>query len=215
MRLLRIVSSAVYLFQNAWDKFIRQPMFKSMLGYCGKNVTMRNLRGMPGLSVRRMYLYDNVVLKSFSIISITGHFIMKQNSGASSGLLIITGNHQRKAGRLFISEAKSHKLDIEQDIVVEEDVWLGANVTLLAGVTVGRGATIGAGAVCLKSIPPYAVAMGNPAKVVGFNFTPEEILEHEKILYPEDERLPIDILEKNYKKYFLDRIIDVKSFMKI
>lgn len=186
-----------------------------MLGYCGKNVTMRNLKGVPGKSVKRMFLYDNVVMKSFSLISVTGKFIMKENSGASTGLVVITGNHQRKAGQLFISEAKSHELDIEQDVVVEEDVWLGANVTLLAGVTIGRGATVGAGAVCLKSVPPYSIVMGNPAKVVGYNFTPEEILKHEEILYPKEARLSKETLEKNYKKYLLDRVNEIKSFTKI
>jgi acetyltransferase-like isoleucine patch superfamily enzyme len=186
-----------------------------MLGYCGNNVTMRNLKGFPSKSVKRMYLYDNVVVKSFSLISVTGKFIMKENSGASTGLIVITGNHQRKAGQLFILEAKSHDLDIEEDVIVEEDVWLGANVTLLAGVTIGRGATVGAGAVCFKSIPPYSIAVGNPAKVVGFNFTPEEILAHEEKLYPKETRLSKDTLEKNYKKYFLDRIKEIKSFTRI
>ena len=215
MGILRLLSSTAYLFHGAYDKFVRQPLYKSMLGYCGKNVTMRNLRGVPSKSLKRMFLYDNVVMKSFSMISVSGKFIMKKNAGASTGLLIITGNHQRKEGRLFISEAKSHELDIAKDIVVEEDVWLGANVTLLSGVTIGRGATVGAGAVCFKSVPPYSIVMGNPAKVVGFNYTPEEILVHEVALYPEKDRLSKDILEKNYKKYFLDRVKEIKSFTKI
>ncbi len=186
-----------------------------MLGHCGKNVTMRNLKGFPSKSVNRVFLYDNVVMKSFTMISVSGKFIMKKNSGASTGLLIIAGNHQRKAGQLFISEAKSHDLDVEQDVVVEEDVWLGANVTLLAGVTIGRGATVGAGSVCLKNVPPYSIVMGNPAKVVGFNYNPAEILEHEKALYSEDERLPQEVLEKNYDKYFISRIKEIKQFTKL
>lgn len=213
--IIRYISIVAGLIHNAFDKLVLQSMYKSMLGYCGKNVTIRNLKGVPGRSLKRVFLYDNVVMKSFSMISVTGRFIMKRNSGASAGLVIITGNHQRNVGTLFISEALNHEHDIERDVVVEEDVWLGANVVLLSGITIGRGATIGAGAVCFKNVPPYAVVMGNPAKVVGYNYTPEEIVEHEKRNYPAEERIPIEVLEKNYKKYFLDRITEIKSFTKL
>lgn len=52
-------------------------------------------------------------------------------------------------------------------IVIEDDVWLAARVTVLDGVRVGRGAVIGAGAVVTTDIPPLAVAVGVPARVVG------------------------------------------------
>ena len=42
-----------------------------------------------------------------------------------------------------------------------------------------------------------------------------QIIEHERILYPEKDRIPIEILEKNYKKYYLDRVSEIKSFVKI
>ena len=85
-------------------------------------------------------------------------------------------------------------------------------MTLLSGVHLNRGATVGAGSVVRTSIPPYAIVAGNPAKIVGFRFTPEEIIEHEKVLYPEEERLPLELLEKNYKKYFLDHIKEIKAY---
>ena len=84
-------------------------------------------------------------------------------------------------------------------------------MTLLAGVKVGRGATIAAGAVCTKSIPPYAIAMGNPAKVIGFNYTPEEVVAHEEKLYALEERIPLAKLEKNYQKYYLGRLDDISA----
>jgi len=52
-------------------------------------------------------------------------------------------------------------------IVVEDDVWLGASVIVLGGVTVGRGSVVGAGSVVTRSLPPYSIARGVPAKVVG------------------------------------------------
>jgi maltose O-acetyltransferase len=51
-------------------------------------------------------------------------------------------------------------------IVVEDDVWIGAGVTILPGVRIGRGSVIGAGSVVAKDVPPWSVAVGNPARVV-------------------------------------------------
>ena len=46
-------------------------------------------------------------------------------------------------------------------------MWFGANVCVVPGITIGTGAVIGAGAVVTKDIPPYNIAVGVPAKVVG------------------------------------------------
>jgi acetyltransferase-like isoleucine patch superfamily enzyme len=53
-------------------------------------------------------------------------------------------------------------------IVIEDDVWIGANCSILDGVRVGSGAVIGAGSVVTKDVPPKAIMVGNPAKLVGF-----------------------------------------------
>lgn len=53
---------------------------------------------------------------------------------------------------------------------IGNDVFIGANVTLLDGVKIADGAVIGAGAVVVNDIPPYAIAVGVPAKVVKYRF---------------------------------------------
>ena len=55
-------------------------------------------------------------------------------------------------------------------IVIGHDVWIGAGTHVLSGVTVGTGAVIGAGSVVTRDVPPYAVAVGAPARVVRFRF---------------------------------------------
>lgn len=67
-------------------------------------------------------------------------------------------------------------------VKIEEDCWIGANVTVLAGVTIGRGSVIGACSCVTKSIPPYSIAYGVPAKVVKQRFDNDEIAKHEEIL---------------------------------
>ena len=55
-------------------------------------------------------------------------------------------------------------------VTLGHDVWLGHGVIVLPGVSIGTGAAIGAGAVVTKDIPPFAVAVGNPARVIRFRF---------------------------------------------
>ena len=57
-------------------------------------------------------------------------------------------------------------LDTKGDIVIDDHAWLGVGVIVLSGVRIGKGAVIGAGSVVTKDIPDYAIAVGNPARVV-------------------------------------------------
>lgn len=52
--------------------------------------------------------------------------------------------------------------------VVEEGASIGANATILPGIRIGRNAMIGAGAVVTRSVPPNAIVVGNPAKIIGY-----------------------------------------------
>ena len=54
----------------------------------------------------------------------------------------------------------------ESRITINNDAWLGAGVIVLQGVTIGEYAIVGAGAVVTKDIPPYSIAVGNPARVI-------------------------------------------------
>jgi acetyltransferase-like isoleucine patch superfamily enzyme len=61
------------------------------------------------------------------------------------------------------------------NIVIGNDVWIGMKVTIMDNVTIGDGAIIGACAVVTKDIPPYAIAVGNPARIVKYRFAPDII----------------------------------------
>ncbi|KAH0536883.1 hypothetical protein FGG08_006286 [Glutinoglossum americanum] len=56
--------------------------------------------------------------------------------------------------------------EMGKEIRIGEDCWIGGNVVVLPGVTIGDGSTIGAGSVVTKSVPPYTVAAGNPARII-------------------------------------------------
>lgn len=58
---------------------------------------------------------------------------------------------------------------------IGNDVWIGEDVIVLSGVNIGDGAIIGAGAVVSRDVPPYAVVVGNTARVVKYRFTKRQI----------------------------------------
>lgn len=187
--------------RRGFNAKIRPLYFKSLMGYCGKNVNFRNKSYIPTSVLRHIYMYDDTSIQSISLITAGGNFIMKRQSGASSGLLVITGNHGRVVGMLHEDVLKSRLADVEKDVVVEEDVWIGSRVTLLSGVTVGRGSTVAAGAVVTKNIPPYCVSGGVPAKFIKFYWDIDTIMEHESRCYPEEERYSRKELENIFEAY--------------
>jgi hypothetical protein len=61
------------------------------------------------------------------------------------------------------------------DIVIGSDAWVTYGTYVLGGVTIGDGAVVATGAVVSKDVPPYAIVAGNPAKVIKYRFSPEQI----------------------------------------
>jgi acetyltransferase-like isoleucine patch superfamily enzyme len=53
-----------------------------------------------------------------------------------------------------------------KEIIIEDEVWIGANSVITAGVTIGKHSVVAGGSVVTKSVPPYSVVGGNPAKVL-------------------------------------------------
>jgi acetyltransferase-like isoleucine patch superfamily enzyme len=61
------------------------------------------------------------------------------------------------------------------DVEIGSDVWVGAGAKILSGVKIGDGAAVGANALVLADVPPYAIAVGNPARVLKMRFSDELI----------------------------------------
>jgi len=63
-----------------------------------------------------------------------------------------------------LMEHKDYKMT--KPVTIGDNVWIGTGATILKGVTIGAGSMIAAGAVVTKSVPPYCLAAGVPAKVI-------------------------------------------------
>ena len=142
------------------------------------------------------------VINECNISALNAKFILKKGWAIANGLNVQTGNHARVLG-VFVGDVTEDNKPkgYDADVIVEEDVWIGTRVTLLEGVTIGRGTTIAAGAVVSRSMPPYCVCGGVPAKFIKFYWTIDQILEHEYKLYPEAERYTRNQLEEIFDKY--------------
>ena len=100
---------------------------------------------------------------------------------------------------------KENKVDEVKQTMIGNDVFIGANVTVLDGAKIADGAVIGAGAVVVNDIPPYAIAVGVPAKVIKYRFdesTIKALLEKQWWNGTEEEL-------KEVERYFWD----VKSYL--
>ncbi len=126
---------------------------------------------------------------------------IKKYTAIASGCLIIPGTHIPTVGiPQFLSIA--HINDSGTGITINEDCWIGAECVLLNKCEIGRGAVVGARSVVTKPIPPYAVVAGSPAKIIAVKFTIGQVLEHEKIIYPPNERMSERELKELYDKYY-------------
>ena len=97
------------------------------------------------------------------------------------------------------------------DIIIKNDVWIGTNCTILDGLTIGNGAVIAAGAVVVKSVPPYAIVGGNPAKIIRYRFSEEIVKQLEELQFWElDEKdiAKFDIWSEDIEEF----ISDVRAF---
>lgn len=61
----------------------------------------------------------------------------------------------------------------QEKVYVGNDVLIGSHALILGGVTIGNGSVVGAGAVVTKDVPPYAVVVGVPARIIKYRFPPE------------------------------------------
>ncbi len=120
----------------------------------------------------------NICLMGESEIILGDHVHIHDNSMISASERIVLGDWTLVGPFCNIRDSDHEFSDREKPIstqgmsgkpiTIGRDVWLAAHVSVLKGVTIGDGAVIGAGAIVTKDIPPYAIAVGNPARVVGY-----------------------------------------------
>jgi len=74
----------------------------------------------------------------------------------------------------FVDGCTNYDKD-DVETYIGNDVWVGANAVIMKGITVSDGVIIGASAVVTKDIPAYAIVVGNPAKILKYRYSPQDI----------------------------------------
>lgn len=94
--------------------------------------------------------------------TIIGPVTISDNVNIGQNVTISGLNHNYEDPSKTISEQGVSTMPIK----IENNVWIGANSVVLPGVQIGNHSVIGAGSIITKDIPPYSVAVGNPARIV-------------------------------------------------
>ena len=178
---------------GAQVRYIQQWNLKKVLCYLSyvliaKHLPSKGHLGFVGrLSAKlRTLVVRPLLLESAEVVSIGRgvdfdngcNLIMKDHANIGDDSLlggnfarIIIGQHVMM-GKQCIIVCQNHRYTEEgysgfegKDVLIDDFAWIGHRVTILPGVTIGKHAIIGAGAVVAKSIPDYAIAVGNPAVV--------------------------------------------------
>ena len=144
----------------------------------GKNVSVEPVVHLENVRIGNYtYISYNGIISNTSIgncCSIGPNILcgwgIHPTNGISTAPMFYSTNHING-----VSLAQATKIDERKCIKIGNDVFIGANVTILDGVTIGDGAIIGAGAVVSKDIPPYAIAVGSPIRIIRYRMTDEQI----------------------------------------
>ena len=175
-------------FQWAVTFFYRSPVFRSRCESVGRNLRVSSLPQITGHV--KIWIGDNV--NFFGVVGIytgaildepklvfgnrvdIGHnvqfvvnreIIFEDDINVASGARFMDSDaHPRDAGER-IADLPPHPDEIKP-VRICRYAWIGQNAFIMKGVTIGEGAVVGVNSVVLTDVPPYSVAMGNPARVV-------------------------------------------------
>lgn len=152
-----------------------------------------------------------------SMSYIRGRFFIGRYCSIGRRVTIGAGLHELSglsSSPIFSSGPANRKYDDEQleilnlsdlepratHTVVQSDVWIGDGAVILPGVAVGVGCAIGANAVVTRSVPPYSIVAGSPARLIRRRF-PDEVCQ--RLLRSEWWEYPLDMIKKcNYGHIF-------------
>lgn len=125
----------------------------------GSELHVYNFRGLPHSGI---WVGENCFIGEFCLIRGQGGVHIGRSVLLAPRVQLLAVEHIFQDPRRPVMEQGI----IARGIQIGEGAWIGAGAIILDGVTVGEGAVVGAGAVVTRDVPPYAVAVGVPARVI-------------------------------------------------
>ncbi|RJK94969.1 sugar O-acetyltransferase [Vallicoccus soli] len=150
--------AAAYNATTARQGPLRRALLEQLLGGVGEGTELR-----PPLHVdygRHLRVgarcFANYGLVALDVAPIT----IGDDVQIGPGVQLLTPTHP------LDPELRRQKWEGAEPITIGDNAWLGGGVVVCPGVTIGEGTVVGAGAVVTRDLPPYVLAVGNPARVV-------------------------------------------------
>ena len=130
--------------------------------FLGVNVYVGHYAILKAYHKNEMHLGDETWIGQQCFFHSAGGISIGKRVGIAPGVRILTSAHEEGGRAVPVLFAPIETAPV----VIEDDADIGVGAIILPGVTIGRGAIIGAGAVVNKSVPPYTIAAGVPARVL-------------------------------------------------
>lgn len=182
----------VILWHSFWNMCYRHPLFQARCASFGEHVVIDRLPFVSGhveihvgnhvkiggqvailsgavIDRPVLVLGDHAELGWNVSIAVSKEVVIEEYARVSFDCRIAdTDGHPREAD-LRAQNAPPHARDIKP-VRICKHAWIGNGSRILKGVTIGEGAVIGSNSVVISDIPPYSLALGNPAEVFLRNF---------------------------------------------
>jgi len=184
--------AVVMLWHSFWNVCYRHPLFQARCASIGRDVVVDRLPFVIGpvditigdhvriggnVSILSARVDDTpvFVMKDYAeigwnvTIAVAKQIVIEEHARVSYDCRISdTDGHPREAD-LRARNAPAHPRDVKP-VRICKYAWVGNGAHIMKGVTIGEGAVIGANSVVISDIPPYSLALGNPAEVFLRNF---------------------------------------------
>ena len=160
-----------------WVKWFVNPLYHKK----GKSVTICRRTRIDVLPFQSFAVGNYSTIEDFTTIN-NGvgavHIGSNTRVGMSNVIIgpVTIGNNVILAQNIVISALNHNYKNVDvpiylqgetvATITIEDDCWIGANVVITAGISIGKHSVIGGGSVVTKNIPPFCVAVGNPARII-------------------------------------------------
>jgi acetyltransferase-like isoleucine patch superfamily enzyme len=162
----------------------------------GRNFIAEDYAEIQGFSRQGVVFGDKVTVGRFAMIRPSAYYGGPAGEGLAVGNdsnigpycyigcsgHITIGNHVMMSPRVSLYAENHNFADVNrtmksqgvtrEPIVIEDDCWIASHSIVLAGVTIGRGSIVAAGSVVTRSVPPYSIVAGSPARVIRSRLEP-------------------------------------------